>query len=214
MFFIKQHKIIAAIVSVVIIGLLSMLYIFYDQENDAIEPIVINEIEETTTSIRSIRVDIKGAVNKPGVYEVNANSIVNDVIILAGGLAKNATTSNINLSQRVADEMVIYIFTKSELTTTVINKITEVKCTTQVIEVNNCITKPTEITTTTKAKYKININNATKEELLTISGIGESKADAIIEYRKETPFNKIEDIMNITGIGESVFAKIKDYITI
>ena len=62
---------------------------------------------------------------------------------------------------------------------------------------------------------KVNINNATKEQLLTLSGIGESKALAIIEYRNSTGgFKSIEDIKNVSGIGEALFAKIKDSITV
>lgn len=156
-------------------------------------------------------VDIKGAVKKPGVYLVNENNIIKDIIDMAGGLKSNATTSNINLSEKVTSEMVIVVNTKSELTTkptttTTSNNQTTDVCTTKVI--SNCDTSSNE------QDKLININTASKEELMNIPNIGASKADSIIIYRSEKKFSKIEDIMNVSGIGETVFVKIKDHITV
>lgn len=207
MFFKLNKKLIIIISSVVAIILIGILTYFYNND-DQIEyetPVIINNQNESINN--KIYVDIKGAVNKPGVYQVSDNTLVNDVITLAGGLTKNGVTTNINLSKKVTDEMVIYIFTKNELTkvttTTPIIK-------TEIIEVNNCIKEENM----ESSNGLININTASKEELMNVSGIGESKADAIIEYRKTNSFKSIEDIMNISGIGESVFAKIKTYITV
>lgn len=179
-----------------------------------------DELKVTTTatekSIKSIYVDVKGAVKKPGVYEVKENAIVNDCIKMAGGITSSGTLSNINLSKKVTDEMVIYVFKRSEITTTARN---EVPCITEVIEVNNCpIITTSEVKkeepTTNVINKKVNINTASKDELTSLTGIGESKANSIIEYRKINPFKSIEDLKNVNGIGDSLYESIKDSITV
>lgn len=109
--------------------------------------------------------------------------------------------------------MVIYIFSKNEMTTKETKSIkNDTIVTTEVIDYDNCIkNEPAEEDTNSSL---VNINTASKEELMSISGIGSSKADLIITYRQNTPFTKIEDIMNVTGIGENLFEKIKKYITV
>ena len=115
--------------------------------------------------------------------------------------------------------MVIYVFKKSEITTSAKN---EIPCTTEVIEINNCpiITDnqtsndDKKETTTNAIDKKININTATKEELTTLTGIGESKANSIIEYRKTNQFKSIEELKNVSGIGEALYESIKDSITV
>lgn len=162
-------------------------------------------------------VDIKGAINNPGVYKVLVGTRVNDVINMAGGLTDNADTSLINLSKLVIDEMVIIIYTKDEvqnsnLVNTVI-KVVEKECVCPNIENDSCIND--KITDTiTNGSGKVNINTASMEELSKLDGIGESKAQAIIKYREENGnFKTIEDITNVSGIGSSVYEKIKDNIT-
>jgi len=172
-------------------------------------------------------VDIKGAVKNPGVYKLKENSRVIDVINASGGLNENADTSIINLSKKIFDEMFIIIYTKEEIakykektiSTSEINK--ELEKNILVIDENNSANIKNKSKNNTSNKEDIdeeklvNINSATKEELLTITGIGESKADAIISYREENGnFNSIEDIKNVSGIGDSLFEKIKDYITV
>lgn len=175
----------------------------------------INETLDEKEEEKIINVDIKGAVKKPGVYKVNDSLVINDVIKLAGGLAKNADTSLINLSKKVTDEMVIIIYTKEEvknsnIVDTVI-KVVEKECICPNIENDGCLN--TEIKDTIGETKLININTATIEELMTISGIGESKAKAIIEYRNKNKFEKIEDILNVSGIGNNLYEEIKIYIT-
>lgn len=162
-------------------------------------------------------VDIKGAINNPGVYKVLVGTRVNDVINMAGGLTDNADTSLINLSKLVIDEMVIIIYTKDEvqnsnLVNTVI-KVVEKECVCPNIENDSCIND--KITDTiTNGSGKVNINTASMGELSKLDGIGESKAQAIIKYREENGnFKTIEDITNVSGIGSSVYEKIKDNIT-
>lgn len=161
--------------------------------------------------------DIKGSVKKPGVYEFTQGDRIIDAINKAGGLTKNATTNNLNLSKKLTNEMVIYVFNKNELTTTKafeqVNNVAECKC--ETIEVNNCVDKNTTNESANNETAKININTDSKEKLMTISGIGSSKADAIIEYRtKNGNFKTTEDIINVSGISKTIYDKIKDTITV
>ena len=181
--------------------------------------IVIKKKEKTSTSEILFKVDIKGQVNNPGIYSLKEGSRVIDVIEASGGLTENANTTVINLSKKIEDEMVIIIYSNEEVNN--FSKTKEIEK--QVIE--NCIKKDEtslqndacinisneESNTNNKT---ININSATQEELMTLPGIGESKAKDIITYRSEKPFKSIEDIKNVPGIGESLFAKIKENITI
>lgn len=137
------------------------------------------------------------------------NSVVIDVIEIAGGLIEGADTSMINLAKIVSDEMTIIIYSNEE----VLEKYKEEICVCDCPEITNdaCIDNE-NVSTDTEL---VNINTASKEELMTITGIGESKADTIIKYREENGnFKSIEDIKNVSGIGESLFEKIKDYITV
>lgn len=151
--------------------------------------IISNNIEE-----EYIYVDIKGEVINPNVYKLKKGLRVIDVIELSGGLTENADTSNINLSKIVTDEMVIVIKSKTEE--------------------KEYIDSDIELSNNNYNNPLININSCTINELLTLPGIGEAKANNIIEYRKKNKFNTIEDIMNVSGISESLFNKIKEYIKV
>lgn len=191
-----------------------------------------------------ILVDIKGEVKTPGVYKLPVNSRVIDAIEASGGLTKKAVTTYINLSKTLKDENVIIINKKSELKKIEEKKnIEEIKInnnssvsvkTSDVI--TNDVDKVKEETTAEsvtktpeegaspanessrklkKETTSVNINESSIEELTTISGIGESKAKAIIEYRTTNgPFKSIEEIKNVSGIGDKLYDKIKAYITI
>lgn len=144
-----------------------------------------------------IIVDVKGEVVKPGIYEAGSDDRIQDVITRAGGFRKKADVSQVNLAQKIKDEMVIYVPKIGEKNT---NNFTHTH------ESNNLFQGD---------QIKININTANSEELQKISGIGPSKAEAIIEYREQNGlFKKIEDITNVTGIGDKTFEKLKDSITI
>jgi competence protein ComEA len=199
----KKYFIYLGVVAVLVIGIFSINFLSNDkQEINSNISFVDDSVETTTEDINSFYVDIKGAVKKPGVYKVSENMIVNDLIKLAGGLNKNAYTKNINLASKLKEGMVVYVYSKNEMTTTKI--LNDVK-----YEVPSSNEE-----TTTVTNGKVNINTASKEELMTLSGVGESKAIAIIDYRSKNRFNTIEDIMNVSGIGESAFVKIKEYITV
>ena len=186
--------------------------------------------EEPTPEITKVSVDIKGAVTNPGVYEIENDKKVIDVINLAGGLKDEANTSLINLAKQVTNEMVIIIYTEKEIEEATKNessslvKPIDTTCNCPKITNDACIsqqkdTASTKNDTTSQNKDTtdtlININTATQEELQTISGVGESKAKAIIEYRSTNGnFETIEDIKNVSGIGDSLYEKIKDHITV
>lgn len=138
-------------------------------------------------------VDIKGAVMSPGVYEVSSGERVIDAIKKAGGLLDHADEKNVNFAMKVVDEMVLYIPTIGE----------------QVAGITETIILPFE------EEGKVNINTASITELQTLPGIGESKATTIIEYRdKNGLFNKVEDIMQISGIGIKTFEKLEEHIIV
>lgn len=150
------------------------------------------------------------------------NSVVIDVVQLAGGLTDQADTTLINLAKKVTNEMVIIIYTKDEVKKATeennIAKIVDKQCICPEIKNDACIndnTKENETSSEATETKKINLNTATLEELQTLSGIGESKAKAIIEYRETVGnFQKIEDLMEVSGIGEALYEKVKNDITV
>jgi len=228
--FVKKYIVILISLFVAICSLAFSFYYVYSNrcsECEVCETISILEedIEEDNNeseTINTIKVDVKGAVKTAKVYELPEGSIVSDAIILAGGINSNGTLENINLSKKLNDEMVIYVFTKEELEkkrseNEIVCEVPECKC--ETIIINECIDDDlngsnNESSGTGNSK-KVSINTASLEELLTLDGIGESKAKSIIEYREQNgKFHKIEDIMNVSGIAEEAFEKIKDYITL
>lgn len=181
------------------------------------------ENKEVIEEIKKIKVDIKGAVLTPGVYELDENSRVIDAINLSGGFLSNAYTRYLNLSKKLKDENVIIVNTYDEIYEIKIGDNTKEVC-----EKTNdaCITKDDAITNDindrktneeekTELNKSVNINEASKEELQTIPGIGESKANSIIEYRDNNGlFDNIKDIQNVSGIGNKLYESIKEYITV
>ena len=167
-----------------------------------------DEEKEEVNDNKKVIVDIKGSVVNPGVYEVDRTSRVMDVISLAGGLLEDADTSLINLAKVVSDEMTIIIYSKEEVS----SDKEECLCDCPLINNDACIKE--EDTKVEEDNY-VNINTCSKEELMSINGIGEAKAKAIIDYReKNGNFNTIEDIRNVSGIWDALFEKIKAYITV
>jgi len=174
-------------------------------------------ITEETSTIDYIVVEVKGSVKVPGVYEVKKGSRVSDLIHEAGGLLDNADTSIINLSKELEDEIVVVIYNDEEInemrkgSTSV--KYIERQCVCPILENDACIEEVISNNSIDNKTGLVSLNTGTIEELMTLPGIGESKAKLIIKYRDENGgFKKIEDIMNVKGIGESMFEKIKSYI--
>jgi len=183
------------------------------------------ESEETEETLDVLTVDIKGYVVNPGVYEVDNGLNINDLIQIAGGIRRGGTTRNINLSHKLSDQMVIIIHSERQLRTLQISN----TATCDSYNIINCVDNDTSIvergpTTpgtsnitsgSTVPAGKVSINNGTKEQLMTLTGIGEARALAIIQHRTtHGPFLTLEDIMNVSGIGQSIFDNIKENITL
>jgi general secretion pathway protein K len=140
-------------------------------------------------------VDVKGEVHAPGVYELPTDGRVKDAIAMAEGLTDEANELAINFAQKVEDQMVIYVPHEDDD-----SGLPE-----------NTTTGAGEASGATV----ININTASEQELMTLSGIGQAKAQQIIQYREENGlFDTSEDLMNVSGIGEKSFETLKDSIKV
>ena len=187
--------------------------IYKNKEEQKNNEISIIEEPSKDTEYKEIKVDIKGSVKKPGVYTLKENSRTNDAIIASGGLLKNANTRFINLSKILNDGDVIVVYSNEEIKKAQKEEriVVETPCVCEEVKNDSCYKEDKETETTSK----ININTATINELIKLNGIGESKAKLIIEYRtKNGKFKDIKEIMNIKGISETLFSKIKENITI
>lgn len=163
------------------------------EETEAVVTTVLAEqTEVSTTQETVIFVDIKGAVKNPGVYQMKVGDRVKDALEAAGGLTEEADRQKVNLAKRLEDQMVI-----------VVPKVGE--------ESEEIPTGETRKEATKEGK--VNINTATVEELKTLKGVGEKKAEAIIEYRKKNgSFQTKEDLMKVRGIGKKLFESFQERI--
>lgn len=144
-------------------------------------------------------VDIKGEVAFPGIYQVEQDMRIDDVVKMAGGLTEKANVRRINLAQVLQDQMMIYIPAEGEEETEESQEITHVQT-------------PQE---EQKQGDKININTASSTELQQLNGIGAKKAEKIIAYREENGlFKQAEELMNVNGIGEKTFEALKDQVVV
>jgi competence protein ComEA len=157
-------------------------------------------VQSNSVEDSNIKVDIKGAVKAPGVYEIKKGSRVADLIKLAGGGTLEADLDATNLSAKLKDEDCVMIYKKGEG-----DKIQNLQSGSGSSTVSNSANK-SDI---------ININTATKEELKTLTGIGDTKADAIIKYREENGgFKSVEELTKAGGIGEKTLSKFIDKVDI
>ena len=153
---------------------------------------LVEKTEVSTTQETVIFVDIKGAVKNPGVYRMKVGDRVKDALEAAGGLTEEADSQKVNLAKRLEDQMVI-----------VVPKVGE-----EAEEISAGVTSKEEA-----KEGKVNINTATVEELKTLKGVGEKKAEAIIEYRKKNgSFKTKEDLMKVRGIGKKLFESFEERI--
>lgn len=151
-------------------------------------------------------IHVCGEVNNPGVYTLSDKARVVDAIKAAGGFTKEAAEDAFNQAALITDGQRIYVPNKKEVETLSDAEITEVVFS---------FPKGVENNDESSNKTKVNINKATKEELMTIPGIGEAKALSIISYRTEHGvFSTIEELQNISGIKSAVFNRMKDFITV
>ena len=210
---IVEKKRVLLIISIILFLLLTC-FLYPKKEVVILEEPILDE-KEISTKSEHIQVDIKGAVKTPGVYEMNVDSRVQDVIEKSGGLLENAYLNTINLSKKLEDEMVIIIYTKEEINQFMKEETRTLKqentCVCPKITNDVCVEKPVTNKEETVISKKISLNQGTKEEFESLTGIGPSKAEAIIKYRNEHgKFESIEEIKNVSGIGEATFEKIKD----
>lgn len=171
---------------------------FYKSNSSIEEPeqnllqLANTNIDETDNKPKEIYVHIDGEVVNPGLYKLTTEDRVNDLLIIAGGATDKASLKDINLAKKLEDEMKIYIPSKEDNLTNEVSGQSE----------------------NSNSSGKINLNSASKDELKTLPGIGDTRADEIIRYRENTGFSKVEDIKNISGIGDKTYEKLKDLISV
>lgn len=177
-----------------------------DKDGESLEELSVSAESETEEEgavpqeeqepAETVYVYVCGAVNAPGVYELKKDARVFEAITLAGGMTAEAAPEAVSQARTVADGEQIYVPTVREVQM-------------QGSGVEDIVTGNADVS------GKVNINTAGKEELMTLTGIGEAKAQSILDYREEHgQFGSIEDLMLIEGIKEGVFNKIKEDITI
>ena len=198
----KNFKKIIFLSIIVVLAVIYLIYNYSNNENnEIIEEDLYIETSNQTKENNKILLHITGEVKSPGIIEIDEGSRLNDAIEAAGGLTENADTNKINLAYVVQDGQKINIPNVNSVDTG--NYITENIGENIVIEDTNMNTNI------------VNINTATQTELETLTGIGPSTALKIIKYREENgKFKNIEDIKNVSGIGDSKFEAIKDEICV
>ena len=222
----KQKKIIAIILIILVIIAYYYLYLKNSTEEISNQDLEVNNTQESNQTNETeketeetIVVHISGAVNIEGIVELEAGSRIANAIEKAGGVKENADMTDINLAYPLEDGMKIHIPTKEETEANKNNEnmidesyVTSSSGGVSSKEDTNSIQGSSKSTT---SNAKVNINTATQEELDTLPGIGPSIASKIIDYREQNgKFNSIEEIKEVSGIGDAKYEKIKDSITI
>lgn len=210
---IKQYKLVLviALIGVVIAGFM-MLQREQKQENNIQQLMEQTSYSSSSTTEKSeqrsesdqgdknegmVTVDVKGAVKKPGVYQLKSSSRVHDALLKAGGMTDEADLKSINQAQKLVDEAVVYVAKVGE----------------NVVDVT---TNTSASSATSQAKSGlVNLNTATEADFQTISGIGQKRAQDIIAYREANgKFKSVDDLKNVTGIGAKTLEKLKEYVTV
>ena len=210
---IKQYKLalVIALIGLVIAGFM-MLQREQKQENNIQQLMEQTSYSSSSTTEKSKQrsesdqgdknegmetVDVKGAVKKPGVYQLKSSSRVHDALLKAGGMTDEADLKSINQAQKLVDEAVVYVAKVGE----------------NVVDVT---TNTSAGTATSQAKAGlVNLNTATEADFQTISGIGQKRAQDIIAYREANgKFKSVDDLKNVTGIGAKTLEKLKEYVTV
>lgn len=204
--FTKREQIVILVIVFIIIFSLFFKFILLDKvnvkrneleiisEENQIDYLEEDNEQEEENEDAIIMVHISGQVYNPGIVELEIGQRLKDAVEYAGGLKKDADIDKINLAKKLSDEDKIYIPKVGEIIED------------EVLENSGDLTGDT--------LGKININNCTKDALISLPGIGEVTAEKIISYRNENKFNKIEDIKNVSGIGDKKFDAIKELIIV
>ena len=217
-----KNNIVILVISFILFLLSVFEFVYFynnvNNKNELIDSFENNSYElKDEVKAEKIIVDIKGEIKKTGVYNIKVGSRVNDLINEAGGLSKNANTRFINLSKKLEDGEVVVIYSNKEINDAKKNDKLEVTapCVCEEVKNDACYNENSTNNNTNNGSKIVNINTASIQELTTLNGIGESKAKAIVSYRdKNGKFKAIKDIMNVSGISETLFSKIKNNITV
>ena len=210
----NKKKIIILIATTILLISAILYQILYKnyQKNE-----IISEVNKTASNIDvqpitevkeiTVFVDVSGEVKEPGLYELKENARVNDAILAAGGVTEDADLNLVNLAYILSDEMKITIPKK------------EIKPSNASTGIKNAVISsgitPVSVSVSENLDGKVNINTASKGELETLTGIGSSIAERIVDYRKNNgSFKTIEEIKNVSGIGEAKYNAMKDKITV
>ncbi|MBP2622664.1 helix-hairpin-helix domain-containing protein [Streptococcus oricebi] len=154
------------------------------------------EASQTSSESATITVDVKGAVKRPGVYQLASQSRLHDALEKAGGLTDDADSRSVNLAQKLKDEDLIYVARQGE-------------------EGATLASNSANPASSAQGQAKVNLNTASQEELQTISGIGQKKAQDIIAYRESKgKFDSVEELKEVSGIGDKTLEKLRDYVTV
>ncbi|MGM0889643.1 MAG: helix-hairpin-helix domain-containing protein [Bacillota bacterium] len=158
-------------------------------------------VNESAAEPEVIKVDVKGAVKSPGIFTAQAGDRVIDLISSAGSFTEKADTDKVNFAQIIEDQMVIYVPEIGEEDKGNLENI-------QVGTSGDAVTKGT-------SGGLVNLNTATQEDLQTLTGIGPSKANAILEYRETVgKFKEVDELKQVTGIGDKTFERLRDSISV
>ena len=177
----------------------SQLYFIEETSEEYLTSVDIPQSEELI-----IYIDIKGAVNRPGLYQLSEGSRMVDAIEAAGGLTTEADDRTINLAEKLLDQQKIIVYTESEIAEQLMQE-----------DRDNLLERDVYPSNPSDATQKININIATIDELQALPNIGPKKAQAIIEYRQTNgSFQTIDQIKEIKGIGEKTYEELVHLISV
>ncbi|PCF35771.1 competence protein ComEA [Staphylococcus delphini] len=212
---VKQYKMQTAIVIAFLIALGGWLVFNSGEEDTAkdalamqqTQPIEVHQAkskskdkkEQKEQTSQKIIVDIKGAVKKPNTYEMQSDDRMKQLLDKAEPL-KTADLSRVNLAEKLTDQKMIYIPSQGEAAST---------------NASHASQQDHTSAPSTSQNISVNLNTADEKELTQIPGIGPSKAQTIIKHREENgPFQSVENLKDVKGIGEKTFEKLKDYLTV
>ncbi|MDQ7864096.1 helix-hairpin-helix domain-containing protein [Peribacillus frigoritolerans] len=204
----RKMTMITVAVAFVLVG----IYFFLQQREDpavmedifsvtAKEAEMEQSVNESDAEPEIIKVDVKGAVKSPGIFTAKAGDRVIDLISSAGSFTEKADTDKVNFAQIIEDQMVIYVPEIGEEDKGNLENI-------QVGTSGDAVTKG-------PSGGLVNLNTATQEDLQTLTGIGPSKANAILEYRETVgKFKEVDELKQVTGIGDKTFERLRDSISV
>lgn len=205
----KKNKLVVAALSGLVLVIVAFLFFQQQPEANTTDfPTVSTtsssqeSTEETSSESpesETILVDVKGAVQSEGVYELPSTARVNDAVKAAGGFSDLADKKSVNLAQKLSDEAVVYVASQGE----------------NVSVVQPATSSSAAGDTGNDNTVKINLNTATVADLTTISGIGEKRANDILAYRdSQGGFTSVDDLNNVSGIGDKTLENIRPYVTV